>query len=102
VRALPQAVSRVRFSKARPTRLVCGGVDGSVYIYDLHVSKTTSQQVVRPPAGSTAGAGAAAPTAAAALVAMELSGAEEEVRTLIMMRTQMNRNAGESQSLILF
>lgn len=79
------AITRVRFSKARPTRLVAGSTDGAVYIFDLHESKSTASQVVRPPPSQASRstnnfkfANNIATAAAPAVVSMELSGAKEE------------------------
>ena len=68
-------LSRVRWSKLRPTRLVAAGLDGALYIFDLHESKQTAQQVVRPP--EAAGRAGALPQ----LCALEISAEHEFLAT---------------------
>jgi hypothetical protein len=60
----------------RRTGLVAGGVDGLVYVFDLHEAESTARlQVVRPPsADSGRPAGVLSP-----LTAMDLSGAKQEL-----------------------
>ncbi len=65
-------VSRVRWSKVRPTRLVAAGLDGAIYIFDLHESKASARQVVKPVGTEPQG------PEGASLCALELSGAKEE------------------------
>jgi WD40 repeat protein len=71
-------ISRVRWSKVRPTRLVAAGLDGAIYIYDLHESKANARQVVKPlPAEAGAAVGGDADKMSP-LCALELSGAKQE------------------------
>lgn len=65
-------ISRVRWSKVRPTRLFAAGLDGAIYIFDLHESKASAQQVVKPPGTESQG------VEGASLCALEISGAKEE------------------------